>query len=77
MLNRERRLKEKTDNTPSVSNNCYVLTDSAMSFEPFKIVAIPKSPSLTNPDLVRKILSVLMSLQENKEFTTIIIIYRV
>lgn len=40
-----------------------VLTDSAIySFEPFNTVAIPKSPSLTSPDLVRKMFNVLISL---------------
>lgn len=42
----------------------HVLTDSAIySLELFNTVAIPKSPSLTNPVLVKKMFSVLMSLK--------------
>ena len=48
--------------------SCFILTDSAISLEPFKTVAIPKSPSFTNPDLVRKMLSVLMSLKVKKNY---------
>ena len=46
--------------------NNTVLTDSAIySFEPLRTVAMPKSPSLTNPVLVKKIFSVLISLKKN------------
>lgn len=39
------------------------LTDSAMySLELFNTVAMPKSPSFTSPDLVRKMFRVLISL---------------
>ena len=46
------------------NNKVWNLTDSAInSLDPFNTVAIPKSPSFTNPDLVKKMLSVLMSLE--------------
>lgn len=51
------------------NNKDWNLTDSAInSLDPFNTVAIPKSPSFTNPDLVKKMLSVLMSLEAKINF---------